>query len=932
MSEHERQSSSDLSPKLAQSRSDSTASAVSGVHEFDVKDDLHQAMSVDMAGLSHSAAHSTDTAVLDATAAKVAAQYDRKGSMYISPGMSSFRLMNMRNQQGRRDVMQPEVYDWAEPVPEEVDQTDSILPPFDSPPGFAALDLTPVAEEAESAATPKAHQQQRMALPGSIGEAVGISQDEDSGPMPRQQLQVPADAASRQWLATKLAGHYLFQPLAPSVQQDIMAAATLELFAPGTALLDAGNRQDEMFVLVGGRAQVLRQGVDSGHVEGGDVVADAALVAPEVNAHSMAVMDTGHPLDKCSAELRIELQPQLGRDARGLVAWCIRRDMFKNRVIQHAAAQLAERTAWLQRVSLLAGLSEHQLAMLAEELQEVTFMPGEAIIRQGDAGSTFYIVQDGQVVVTKSEQVPEAERLASKNQEVEEAFLLALKAGDFFGEQALLHDAPRAASVWADVCPVVARHAEDGRSPAPGLGQPVQALALHRDAFVLLLGGVMDVMRKTHADRAKAGDKALAEHRTLRRIHTASLLAQSVKQAALSPTAGSHSAVAHSPATSVDSDARTPQLKHLLSSANVLTAGRASQSLLRSAEAVDDRHEAARRGSRHSQSSAGVPDIGRFDLADCKQLAVLGEGAFGLVSLIRHKPTGGLFALKTMQKQRIQDLKQTRNVLSEKRVLTMCKGHPFVLQLAGTSQDANCLYMALEFLQGGDLFGLMTRLGGRTDADGARFYVGGVSLVLEFLHARHIAWRDLKPENIVIDAEGYPRVIDFGFAKEITGRTYTLCGTPEYLSPEQISGRGHGVGVDWWALGVLLYELLAGYSPFAVIDNDHRKVYKNILRGRYRWPSKIRGDEACKHLISSLLSPVNQRTGCLARGAADFKEHAFFSKFDWAALQAKQLPAPHKPELKSDVDLSCFEEAGKSSKKIQVIRFRPDGTNWDDGF
>lgn len=168
-----------------------------------------------------------------------------------------------------------------------------------------------------------------------------------------------------------------------------------------------------------------------------------------------------------------------------------------------------------------------------------------------------------------------------------------------------------------------------------------------------------------------------------------------------------------------------------------------------------------------------------------------------------------------MLKSEIIAHKQQTNVINEKNVMIQCN-HPFVLRLFTTFKDPKKLYMLLEFVQGGELFSVLhtAHSDGVKDPQ-AKFYGAVVILSLEHLHQRDIAYRDMKPENCLIDAQGYPRLVDFGFAKVIKGKSFTLCGTPEYLAPEIVLGRGHNKAVDYWAFGILLHEMSAGYSPFS---------------------------------------------------------------------------------------------------------------------
>ncbi len=144
--------------------------------------------------------------------------------------------------------------------------------------------------------------------------------------------------------------------------------------------------------------------------------------------------------------------------------------------------------------------------------------------------------------------------------------------------------------------------------------------------------------------------------------------------------------------------------------------------------------------------------------------------------------------------------------------------------------------MVLEFVQGGDLFTLLRTESNFTN-DVATFYISEIVLALEYLHSLDIAYRDLKPENLLIDQNGHIKIADFGFAKVVKDKTYTLCGTPEYLAPEIILSNGYNKEADWWALGILLYEMLVGHPPF--FDNTPEDIYKLILQGEFEIPSHI---------------------------------------------------------------------------------------------
>ena len=195
--------------------------------------------------------------------------------------------------------------------------------------------------------------------------------------------------------------------------------------------------------------------------------------------------------------------------------------------------------------------------------------------------------------------------------------------------------------------------------------------------------------------------------------------------------------------------------------------------------------------------------------------------------------------------------------------------HPFLVELAWKSKDRSFLYMLFPYICGGELFSYL-RSAGRFNNNATLFYAAEIVSALDYLHSLDVVYRDLKPENLLIDRDGHLKIIDFGFAKRVTDRTWTLCGTPEYLAPEIIQSKGHNKAVDWWALGILIYEMLAGYPPF--FDDNPFGIYEKILSGKIEWPRHI--DQIAKDLIKKLLvQDRTKRLGNLKNGSDDVKRH-----------------------------------------------------------
>jgi len=254
--------------------------------------------------------------------------------------------------------------------------------------------------------------------------------------------------------------------------------------------------------------------------------------------------------------------------------------------------------------------------------------------------------------------------------------------------------------------------------------------------------------------------------------------------------------------------------------------------------------------------------------------------------------------------------------------------HPFIIRLYQTFKDKKNLYFLMEVSLGGDFFGYLREKFNFPEKTQARFYAAGVVLILEHMHNLDIIYRDLKPENLLVDQHGYVKMVDFGFACWIgTGRTFTLCGTPDYMAPEIVAGKGHGKGVDLWTLGVLIYEMLAGYAPF--YDEEPMKMYEKISSGFIQFHEFFTPE--AKAIIWELLQQnPNKRLGVGKDGFKRLKKHAWFKGFDWAALQAGKIKAPYVPTIKDPEDLTNFHQY--STPAEPELTYHDDKSGWDNEF
>jgi len=289
-----------------------------------------------------------------------------------------------------------------------------------------------------------------------------------------------------------------------------------------------------------------------------------------------------------------------------------------------------------------------------------------------------------------------------------------------------------------------------------------------------------------------------------------------------------------------------------------------------------------------------------------EQLAPLGVGTFGTVHLVAHSSPGSplrFYAQKTMRKARLAELGHLAKVHTEARLLAECD-HPFVARLHGVLENETSLQLLLEPALGGELYTLLSEAGSFPEPQ-AVLYAAMLVSALEHLHARRIAYGDLKPENILLDAVGYLKLVDFGSATRVDEDrgSQPCCGTLPYMAPCLVLCEPNGVGVDWWALGIVIYEMLVGRLPFS--SDDDFVLRSQIVVGAVNYPAGW--SAPTRDLVAELLRDTpGERLGCGPDGAAGVKCHRAFSAIEWSALVEKRIPTPWLPNLKYELDMSRF--------------------------
>jgi len=316
-------------------------------------------------------------------------------------------------------------------------------------------------------------------------------------------------------------------------------------------------------------------------------------------------------------------------------------------------------------------------------------------------------------------------------------------------------------------------------------------------------------------------------------------------------------------------------------------------------------------------------------ISDCRVLKSLGQGGFGDVKLVFFK--GAQFeqkpyALKCVQKCRIVQYGQQRHIMDEKNILFQMRS-PFVLNLHQTFKDSKQVYLLTDAYLGGDLWRLLHARGPFPDTV-ARFYIACVVEAFAYLHQRGIVYRDLKPENLMLDINGYLRLVDLGFAKKVPigNKTWTFCGTPEYIPPEVIANTGHTLSADYWSLGILVYELLTRKTPFRA--KDDLTIYENILRGIHSVQFSYRVSRKAEMLIKSLCrQEPSERLGYQKGGVNDIRKHKWFGGFDWDGFHAQRVPAPILPDVRDPMEL-----ADKATLLDPMTHIPEETSGWDSVF
>jgi len=611
--------------------------------------------------------------------------------------------------------------------------------------------------------------------------------------------------------------NYIFANLNDQDKNNIMMSMDIVDVSSGENIITQGQEGDYFYIIEKGSFTVIvDNSIKPGKLSEGNSFGELALL---YNAPRQATI-------RCDSEA---------------VLFSLDRETYRYIIAQSSAVRDLEIKKALSKVPILIDLTEEQLDRLADSVETFPYKPGDVIIKKGSEGNIFYMIKEGTVLVSELD-----------SQYADHT----LTTGDYFGERALLTGEPRAATVTAKT--------------------DVKVMALDRLSFNALLGPLKEVLDnnmnlrilnsiKIFEKLNKNERKILAKSLTLEVFTVGTVIIKQgdvgrkfyimkdgeakvlVDETEVSKLA---TGTYFGEMALLDDDVRKASVIATRTSECFVLDRDTFSRILNSLQ-----HAIGKETKNRLEVLKGVvhDDVEQqlnLKFTELVPIAILGSGTFGRVSLVQDKKSKAVYALKAMMKSEIVAHKQQANVINEKDIMIK-SNHPFILRLYQTFKDSKKLYMLLEFVQGGELFSVLhTAQGDGVPDHQAKFYGAGILLAIGYLHSKDIAYRDMKPENCLIDKNGYPKLVDFGFAKVITGKSYTLCGTPEYLAPELVLARGHNKAVDYWAFGILLYEMQAGYSPYADLQGmDQVVICKNIVSGRLAFPRAFNND--CKVVLLS---------------------------------------------------------------------------------
>nr|CAH69660.1 cGMP-dependent protein kinase 13-1 [Paramecium tetraurelia] len=703
--------------------------------------------------------------------------------------------------------------------------------------------------------------------------------------------------------------HFIFKSVPQSDIEYVVEQMFYCTVPDGQFVFKQGDKATSYFLIERGQCQIIINGELKKTLKGGEAFGELAMLynAPR-SASVKAVGDCAF--------------------------WAIDRNTFRKVVEQQNQRNYDENREFMKKVEFFSFLTEEQRDAICNVLITLLFKKGEIIVSEGDVANSSYIIKKGKVSIIKGDKE-----------------VTQMNAGESFGEAALYQSCQRAATVKA-------------------VDEEVRCLSLSKDDIQKILGQKIQTVKYINTQKWALQQNPILGKltsiqiekiiQTVRQVHyEKNEIIVKVGQPCLKVYIVLEGEIATIPSNkyvfdkgkvfgdqylkSSTLDNKMAECLQVITEEAIIAEFEIKtfmQIIGGSVEQMIQKNE-----NSHEQKYLNHPsalqkkDYSNLTLDKLICIKKLGQGQFGNVYLVRTSQEDKMYALKCISKAQIVEQHLERHLAQEKQVLQTIN-FPFLMQFYKSMKDQNYIYFLIEFIKGMELFDVIREIGLLTVTD-SQFYIGSLLICVEYLHKLQIIYRDIKPENIMVDEKGYLRMIDMGTAKFLNQksiRTYTIIGTPHYMAPEIITGKGYTFTVDLWSIGVCLYEFMCGGVPYAEDADDPYEIYEEIQKKTLNFPLFMK-DKKAKKLIEQLLSKTPEVR--LGGSYAALKANNWFDKFDWDKLMDKELKPPFIPKktrMVQDKEIQSALATGKlASKEINTVgvvykKEKARDSNWDSNY
>ncbi|CAD8186439.1 unnamed protein product [Paramecium pentaurelia] len=703
--------------------------------------------------------------------------------------------------------------------------------------------------------------------------------------------------------------HFIFKSVPQSDIEYVVEQMFYCTVPDGQFVFKQGDKATSYFLIERGQCQIIINGELKKTLKSGDAFGELAMLynAPR-SASVKAVGDCAF--------------------------WAIDRNTFRKVVEQQNQRNYDENREFMKKVEFFSFLTEEQRDAICNVLITLLFKKGEIIVSEGDVANSFYIIKKGKVSIIKGDKE-----------------VTQMNAGESFGEAALYQSCQRAATVKA-------------------ADEEVRCLSLSKDDIQKILGQKIQTVKYINTQKWALQQNPILGKLTsiqiekiiqnVRQVHyEKNEIILKVGQQCLKVYIVLEGEIATIPSNKYvfgkgkvfgDQFLKSSNLDNKMAESLQVKSDEAiiaefeikmfMQMIGGSVEQMIQKNENSHEQKYLNRPSALLKkDYSNITLDKLICIKKLGQGQFGNVYLVRTNQEDKLYALKCISKAQIVEQHLERHLAQEKQVLSTIN-FPFLMQFYKSMKDQNYIYFLIEFIKGMELFDAIREIGLLNVTD-SQFYIGSLLICVEYLHKLQIIYRDIKPENIMVDEKGYLRMIDMGTAKFLNQksiRTYTIIGTPHYMAPEIITGKGYTFTVDLWSIGVCLYEFMCGGVPYAEDADDPYEIYEEIQKKSLNYPPFMK-DKKAKKFIEQLLSKTPEVR--LGGSYAALKANNWFDKFDWDKLMDKELKPPFIPKktrMIQDKEIQSALANGKlASKEINQVgvtykKEKARDPNWDTNY